>query len=328
MRFRFKDSRGKVVQLDDVTWLAGAVRDGRVTPDTLLAVGDEKEFRRAEHVVAYQQVVVGLERNRLGAAPPLPERSDPPAPASSASRRPVLWAGLGLAVAALVVFLLRKPNTPPSAVSAVPAPSGEMQASLDRLVIEFGDSIALRQRRLETWVAEQRFEQRLSGRSLASAASLRAVRAAVGAYLAQVDTLMAGVSVLSARLVLRADSLEGTDGVRAGLFAAAGDALRGWETDLSAYAGIQRSRAAALDSLAQFTLERQQSFVVREGQAVFLSRDDAARFRRLRGELDGLAGSERRWAEESLRKYPHWMSSLAPADRPAFHRDTAQRSNQ
>ena len=328
MHFRYRDPRGKVVKLDDVTWLAQAVRDGNIRPETLLAVGEDKEFKRAEHVVAYQQVVVGLERNRLGAAP-LPEvpQRQAVAPRTLPSRT-IVGVILGALAIAVAVFVLRSSSTPPSPVSTVAAPTAEMENALALLVTEFGDSIATRQRRLEDWVGAQRFDQRIAGRALQSAASLRSMRASVAGYLARVDSLLTGVSVLSARLVLRADSLEGSDGVRAGLFAATGDALRGWEGELSAYAGIQREAAAALDSLAQFALDRQQSFVVREGEAVFLSREDAGRFRRLRGELDALAGNERRWAEASMRKYPNWMTGIAPADRPAFHGPLPQRSNQ
>lgn len=325
MHFRYKDARGRVIRLDDVTWLAQAIRDGLVSPETMLAVGEDREFKRAEHVVAYQQVVVGLERNRLGTAPiadALPRAARTP------PTRAIVGVIVGALVVAVAIFVLRSPSSPPSAVSAVAAPSAEMEVAVGQLVTEFGDSIALRQRRLEDWIANQRFHQRLEGRALQTSASLRAMRASIAGYLARVDSLISGVSVLSARLVLRADSLEGTDGVRAGLFAAGGDALRGWEGELSAYAAIQRETAAALDSLAQFALERQQSFVVREGQPVFLSRDDAARFRQLRGNIEGLAGNERRWAEATLRKYPTWMSGIAPADRPAFHGALPQRSNQ
>ena len=242
--------------------------------------------------------------------------------------RPVVAVILAALAIAVAVFVLRSPSTGSSPVSTVVAPSAEMETALGLLVTEFGDSIATRQRRLEDWVAAQRFDQRIAGRALQSAASLRSMRASVAGYLARVDSLLTGMSVLSARLVLRADSLEGSDGARAGLFAAAGDALRGWEGELSVYARIQRETAVALDSLAQFALDRQQSFVVREGEPVFLSRDDAGRFRQLRGEIDDLAGNQRRWAEASQRKYPGWMTGIAPADRPAFHGPLPQRSNQ
>jgi hypothetical protein len=327
MHFRYKDSRGRVVKLDDVTWLAQAVRDGNVGPDTMLAVGNDREFKRAEHLVVYQQVVVGLERSRLGAAP-LPDVPERRTPVRARPSRPILAIILGTLAVAVAVFVLRSPSAPPSPVSTVAAPSAETEQALGHLVTEFGDSIAVRQRRLEDWVAAQRFAQRIAGRGLQSAASLRSMREAVTTYLAQVDSLLIGISVLAARLALRADSLEGTDGVRAGLFAAAGDALRGWEGELAAYAAIQRETAAALETMARFALERQRSFVVRDGEPVFLSRDDAGRFRQLRSDIDDLARNERRWAEASLRKHPGWMTGIAPADRPASHGPLPQRSNQ
>jgi len=325
MHFRYKDHRGKVVVLEDVTLLAQAVRNGAITPDTPLAVGEEDNFRSADMVVAYQQVVVGLERNRLGTTRPLGEGR--PAVKKTGART-AAFAVVGVAALALVFFLARAPDATPSAVSATATPSQEMRAALDLLVTEFGDSIARRQHRLEAWLAEQRFDQRVSGRALQVPASLRALRSVITGFLKRVDSLQSSASVLSSRLVLRADSLEGTDGVRHGLFVATGDALRDWERDLAAYAELQRATGATLDSVAEFTLERQQSFVVREGQAVFLSRDEAARFRELVDELDDLASKEQRWADNVRARNPKWMAALAPADRPAFRRPQGQRSNQ
>lgn len=327
MRFRYKNLQGKEVVLHDVTWLAQAVRNGSITPDTPLAVGDEEQFRSAETVVAYQQVVLGLSRGNLGTAPALTTaRSGRRAKKSGA--RPVILALVGLAVVALVIFLVGSPKETPSAVARTSTPSPEMEKSLGLLVTEFGDSIAQRQHRLEAWVAQQRLEQRLQGRALQTPASLRALRSAVAAYFGLVDSLQSGVSVLASRLVLRADSLEGTDGIRHGLFAAAGEAMRNWEQDLAAYADVQRATAAILDSLADFALGRQQSFVVRDGEPVFLSRTDAVRFQELVTEVTDLATKEQRWAENVQSKYPAWMTSLAPADRPAFRGIKLQRSNQ
>lgn len=325
MHFRYKDHQGKVVVLDDVTLLAQAVREGVVTPDTPLAVGAQDNFRSADMVVAYQQVVVGLERNRLGTTPPV---GDKRVPAQKSGARTAAFVMVGIATLALLFFLVRSPDARPSALSATATPSAEMRADLNRLVTEFGDSVALRQHRLETWLAEQRFSARLSGRALQTTASLHALQSAIAAFLKRVDTLQSGASVLASRLVLRADSLEGTDGVRQGLFVATGDALRDWERDLSAYAELQRANGATLDSLVAFTLERQQSFVVRDGRPVFLSRTDAARFRELVAELDNLASKEQRWAENVLARNANWMAALAPADRPAFRRSQGQRSNQ
>lgn len=323
MRFRYKDSRGKVVILAGVTQLAQAVRDGLINPETLLALGEEEIFRKAENVVAYQQVVVGLERNLLGTTPSAKTRR--PAPRTRSRR--IAFGLLAAAAVALIVFLVRAPDASTSPLSATATPSQEMRAALERLVTEFGDSVARRQQRLELWLAEL-LDHGVRGRALQSPAALRAVRVATADFVKRVDTLQWSASVLASRLVLRADSLEGTDGARHGLFVAAGDALRKWERDLATYADVQRATAATLDSLAEFTLARQQSFVVRDGQAVFLSRSDAARFQQLVAGLDDLALKEQRWAEGVLARNPSWMAALAPADRPAFRRTSLQRSNQ
>ena len=203
-----------------------------------------------------------------------------------------------------------------------------MERALATLAAEFGDSVAVRQGRLERWVSAQGFDQLLSGRSLRVTASLQAARVAADRYLGQVDALVKGVSVLASRLVLRADSMEGTDGLRDGLFVAAGDLVRDWEQDLRAYTDLQRATAATLDSVAQYALARQQSFALRDGLPVFLSRSDGARFRGFFSSLDQLAGDEARWAEQVLAKHPEWMAGVPPADRPAFRRPPFQRSNQ
>jgi hypothetical protein len=323
MRFSYKDLRGKVVILDGVTQLAQAVRDGLINPETLLALGEEEQFRKAENVVAYQQVVVGLERNLLGTTP----SAKPRRPAPKAPSRRVAFGLVAVAAVALVVFLARSPAANSSALSATATPSREMRAALERLVTEFGDSVARRQHRLEKWLAEL-LDHGVRTRDLQSPAALRAVRVATADFVKRVDTLQLSASVLASRLVLRADSLEGTDGAREGLFVAAGDALRRWEQDLATYADVQRATAATLDSLAEFTLTHQQSFVVRDGHPVFLSRSDAARFHQLVSGLDDLASKEQRWAEGVLARNPGWMTALAPADRPAFRRTSTQRSNQ
>ena len=327
MRFRYKDPEGKEIVLQDVTWLAQAVRNGSITPETPLAVGDEAQFRNAVTVVAYQQVILGLGRGNLGTAPALTTAGSGRKAKKPAARRVILVL-LGLVAVALVVFLVRSPNEKPSAVAGTATPSPEMEKSLGLLVTEFGDSIAQRQHRLEAWVAQQHLEQRLQGRALQTPASLRALRSAVAAYSGLVDSLQSSVSVLASRLVLRADSLEGTDGIRHGLFVAAGDAMRKWEQDLATYADVQRATAAVLDSLADFALGRQQSFVVRDGEPVFLSRTDAVRFQELVTEVTDLASKEQRWAENVQSKFPAWMTALAPADRPAFRGIRLQRSNQ
>jgi hypothetical protein len=327
MHFRYKDREGKVVRLNDVTWLARAVRSGLVTPDTPFAVGHDSDYRRAELVPAYQQVVVGLSRSRLDPLPPTGIRPDAGPTAKSSVRFVVLFL-FGALVGSIGWFMVRSSDLAPGGVVAAPARSVELERALAALAGELGDSVAIRQRRLELWVEQQAFEQRLSGRSLRATASLQAARVAAGRYLAQVDGLMKGISVLAARLALRADSLEGTDGVREGLFVATGDLVRDWEQDLRVYAELQRATAATLDSVAEYALARQQSFALRDGQPVFLSRSDGARFRGFLSSLDQLARDQARWADQVRARRPEWMAALAPADRPAFRGPLLQRSNQ
>ena len=327
MHFRYKDPEGKVVRLNDVTWLARAVRSGLVVPDTPFAVGDDSDFRRAELVPAYQQVVVGLARSRLDPLPPTGIRAD----ASPAAKSPVRFVVLflfGALAGSIGWFTVRSSALAPGGVVAAPARSREMERALAALAGELGDSVAIRQRRLELWVEQQGFAQRLSGSSLRVTASLQAARVAAGRYLAEVDGLVKGISVLAARLSLRADSLEGTNGLREGLFVATGDLAREWEQDLQVYAELQRATAATLDSVAEYALARQQSFALRDGEPVFLSRSDGARFRGLLSSLDQLDRDQARWAGQVRARRPGWMTALAPADRPAFRGPLPQRSNQ
>jgi hypothetical protein len=325
MLFRYKDPRGTIVELADATWLAQAVREGKVTAKTPLAIGAEGRFRRAELVVPYQQVVGAMERTRLGPTTP---SGAPPARVRRGSRARAGAAGVLALLALGVGYFVTRPIAPQPEAAQAQARAPGMGEALVALSTEFGDSIALRQRHLEQWVAAQRFDQRLEPRSLHSMSSLKGVRSAAARYRERVDSLVAVTAVLASRLALRADSLELADGTQNGLFLAAGAALRGWEGDLARYAELERATAATLDSLAAFLLDRQQSFVVRDGEPVFLSREDGARFRELKGSLEELARREQRWAEAMREKHPAWMTALAPADRPALRRGEAQRSNQ
>jgi hypothetical protein len=161
-------------------------------------------------------------------------------------------------------------------------------------------------------------DQRLHGPALRNPASLGEVRAAATAWSSRVDSLLAGAGALAARLTARADSMEtGTPGLD-GLTPAAEDALSEWERELRDYVALERSGAAALDSVAEFALDRQASFVVREGEPVFLSRADGTRFRQLLEHLADLAGREASWARTVLGRRPEWMTALPEAVRPAF----------
>ncbi|HEX7025044.1 MAG TPA: hypothetical protein VF187_09540 [Gemmatimonadales bacterium] len=324
MEFRFKDGHGKIVQLADVAALGDAIREGLVTPDTPLAVGDDRVFKSAATIVAYQHAAIALGPRHSGIVPS-PSRYTPDRGQSRSPGRYLLFLLLAAALLSGYLFFRSRsangaPEPRPVMASAPAGPSPEMRASLTALVTEFADSFALAARGLEDWVAAQGFDQRLAGKDLRSGSSLRAVRSAAADYLARVDSLLVASERTAETLEARADSLEGVGGPRAGLLMATEDALAGWRRQLDHYAGLERAMAATIDSIAQFALARQQSFVVRDGQPVFLSRDDAARFRDLARALETHGQDESRWADGILQRHPEWMSAIAPADRPTFHR--------
>ena len=151
MHFRYRDPEGKVVRLNDVTWLARAVRSGLVTPDTPFAVGDDSEYRRAELVPAYQEVVVGLSRSGLEPLPPTAIRSDAGPAAKSPVRFVVLFL-FGALAGSIGWFMVRSSDLARGGVVAAPARSVGMERALAALAGELGDSVAIRQRRLELWV--------------------------------------------------------------------------------------------------------------------------------------------------------------------------------
>jgi hypothetical protein len=93
-----------------------------------------------------------------------------------------------------------------------------------------------------------------------------------------------------------------------------------WQRDLGVWADLELGAAATLDSLAAFMLDRQQSFAVRDGQLMFVSRSDAARFRELGEGLSTLSGREAAWAEAVRLKHPEWMAALPADARPRFGR--------
>ena len=122
-------------------------------------------------------------------------------------------------------------------------------------------------------------------------------------------------------LVQRADSAEAADTALTGLMGSAEDILTEWQRELTVYADFQRAAAFTLDSLAAFVLDHQQSFAIREGKPVFLSRTDAARFRELADNLHLLATREKAWADALRERRPEWMTALAEGDRPRFGRN-------
>ena len=323
MRFRFRDNRGKVVSLADVASLLKAIREGALTPDSELAIGDDKTFQRAELVVAYQQAAVAV--SRTGGIPVSAAPSAARAP-WHARRGVRIGAGI-IAVALLGVFALLRLQTigrehaRQYAAAAPIGPSRVTQSALARIAAEFGDSAAVAQHRLEDWVDRQRFPDRFRGSALHGVSSLRGVRAAAAKYRQATDSLLLQSRTFAVLLVRRADSAESADTALTGLMRSAEDALVEWQRELTTYADIQRSAAAALDSLAAFVLDHQQSFAIREGQPVFLSRADAARFRELAGTLGALAGREKSWADAQRERRPEWMAALAEGDRPRFGRN-------
>jgi hypothetical protein len=321
MRFRYKDNRGKVTTLADVASLLKAIREGCITPDTPLAMGDDRNFQRADMVVAYQQAAVAVSRTggTTGVA----------APAVKAPWHVGTWArvGMGAAVAAglvaLAVWRIRAIDREHAAAfAAAPVGPGPVaKNAIAGIAIEFGDSAAVAQHRLAAWVERQRLPERFRGAALQAGASLRGVRSAAAKYRQGVDSLLIRTRDFAVMLVQRADSAEAADPGLNGLMAAVEDVLVQWQRDLTVYADIQRAAAATLDSLAAFVLERQQSFVIREGKPVFLSRQDAARFRELSDNLGMLAGREKAWADALKGRRPGWMTSLAEAERPRFGRN-------
>lgn len=327
MRFRYRDNHGKVVSLTDVALLFKAIRDGALTPDSLLAVGDDKTFQRAELVAAYQQAAEAV--SRTGGIPAAA------APAAAAAPPAIPWHArngtrIGAAITAValagVMAVLRlqtigREHARRYATTVPAGPSNAARDALGRIAAEFGDSAAVAQHRLEAWVDRQGFPGRFRGSALHGVSSLRGVRAAAAKYRQAADSLLAQSRSFAVFLVQRADSAETADTALSGLMSSAEDVLVEWQGELTAYAGIQRSAAATLDSLAAFVLDHQQSFAIREGKPVFLSRVDARRFRELAANLSALAAREKAWADALRERRPEWMTALAEGDRPRFGRN-------
>jgi hypothetical protein len=319
MHFRYRDPRGKIVPLSDVAALLEAIREGDVQSDTELAVGEEKTFSRAGVVVAYQQAAVAIRRAGGTTGP----RKTLPLPGKQAVRIAAVAAAVLVAVA-LMGMRIRSIGREHARQYAVVAPTGPTPATqeeIGKFSTEFGDSAAVFQHRLEGWVERQNFSSYFKGGSLKAPAQLRGVRGATAKYNSQIDSLVSRGSGLAAVLKQRADSAESASSSMDGLLASVEDALVDWQHELAAYADLERSAAATLDSLAGFVLGRQQSFAVREGKPVFLSRADAARYRELAGALELIAKREKSWADALLERRPEWMTGIAEPDRPRFGRN-------
>ena len=320
MRFRYKDDRGKVTVLPDVASLVTAIRDGAITPDTQFAAGDEGHFQQAEQVVAFQQASAAI-----AGSPRKPAGQVPAAKTTSPAGRIARYK-LGIAAAvllgALAIWRIRTLDLQHSvAVSAVPTgPSLVTRSAVAGMATEFGDSAAVAQHRLANWIESQHLPDRFRGGALRIGASLRTVRSAATRYRREIDSLLVRSRSFAQMLVQRADSAEASDPGLDGLMVAVEDVLVEWQHDLAQYADIQRTAALTLDSLATFVLGRQQSFAIREGQPVFLSRQDAVRFRELTDNLSSLARREKAWADALTGRWPGWMTALAEGERPHFGR--------
>jgi hypothetical protein len=327
MRFRYRDTHGKTVSLPDVASLLEAIRAGDITHDTPLAVGDDRAWHRADSVAAYQEALAALAR--AGDAPravPRPVSRVPERPASAPwyrlrAVRIAVPAAVVVAIllgAGLRIRYLERVAEAERLAAAAADRAGRVRQAAEALSVEAADSAALAIAALQAWVSRQRFDQRLRGAALRNPAALRDARAAAAALRAEVDGLVAGAGALSARLTARADSIETATAGLDGLLVAAEDGLTGWGRDLAGYAALERGVAAVLDSVAAFALERQASFVIREGQPVFLSRADGAQLSQLLDHVAELAGREASWAREVQGKRPHWMAALPDSGRPAF----------
>jgi len=317
MTFRYLDGRGKVVYLADVAAFIDAIRRGAITADTPLALGTRDSFQPAGTVTAFQHA-------RIAASRP-PEFRPPYAIPPWYRRRNVQLVALVLS-ALLLVYLatlrLRtlEHKTAVAQQRSVTEANARTGAEALRLTTEFGDSAALAQRRVQNWVDQQRFGDRLRGSALQSVGSLHGVRTASNSYGMAVDSLLARSRSFAAALVQRADSLESAGPELVGLLARVEDDLAVWQRDLAAWAELQHGTAATLDSLAAFMLDRQQSFALRDGQLTFLSRSDGARFRELGEALTTLSNREASWAEAVRLKHSGWMEALPADARPRFGR--------
>ncbi len=322
MHFRYQDTKGKVQSLPDVASFLQAIQRGAITVSTPLSVGGERIWHPAGSVAAYREAAAALKRSS-GTLPAI-DLAPPPEPQRRARLRRGVWvAAAGLAVLALIGLRVhgltaRSDAARRSAIGTLPG--NEAQAVLEEIDHAIGDSIAAAQRKLHDWVRLQRFEVRFRGIGLTNGSALRETLVAAERYRIEVDGVVDLGRRISARLLARADTLEGSSGRYDGLGSAADDLLSAWRRDLEEWAVLQRSTAATLDSIAEFLLAKQRSYVVREGSAVFLSRHDGAQFRELLAHPMLLAARERAWADTVLERRPRWMERIPEDSRPAFGR--------
>jgi len=324
MQFRYQDKKGKVHTLADVASLLQAIRVGSIAPDTPLVVGHERIWHPASTVTAYREAVAGLRRSggslALAVTPPSPVVVT--SPPGRGGRRVVLILA-GLLLAGFTGFRVRQMSDRSSSVraaAAAPGPALGVRAATSELDAEFGDSLALAQRRLHDWVRGQRFEVRFRGISLQEPASLRTSLVAAERYRIEVEAIRSSMRRLSVAMLARADSLEGAQDRLDGFTGAADELLASWRRDVEAWTEIQLGVAGSLYQVAEFLLAKQKSYVVREGRPVFLSRDDGARFRELSFGPSQWAMREQSWANTVADRRSRWLQRIPVEAHPDFGR--------
>jgi hypothetical protein len=323
MQFRYQDKKGKVHTLTDVASLLQAIRAGVVAPDTPLVVGNDRVWHPASAVAAYREAVAALRRSGSSVALAVPP-SQPVAVVSPPGRhgRRVVLALVGLLVVGFTGFRVHQMSaraTTRGAV-AIAGPSLGARAAMSDLDAEFGDSLALAQRRLHDWVRGQRFEVRFRGISLQEPTSLRTSLVAAERYRMEVEAIGATMRRRSVALLARADSLEGSQDGLDGLTGAVDELMTSWRRDVDAWTEIQLGIAGSLYQVAEYLLAKQKSYVVREGHPVFLSRDDGARFRELSLGPSQWAMREISWANTVADRRSRWLQRLPVESHPDFGR--------
>jgi len=324
MHFRYQDKKGKVHTLTDVASFLQAIRVGMVAPDTPLAVGNDRVWHPASTVAAYREAVAGLRRSGSSVALAITP-SQPVGVVSPPGRhgRRVVLVLIGLLVVGFTGFRVHQMSaraTTRGGAAAIAGPSLGVRAAMSDLDAEFGDSLALAQRRLHDWVRGQRFEVRFRGISLQEPTSLRTSLVAAERYRLEVEAIGATMRRRSVALLARADSLEGSQDGLDGLTGAVDELMTSWRRDVEAWTEIQLGIAGSVYQVAEYLLAKQKSYVVREGRPVFLSRDDGARFRELSlGPAHG-AMRERSWANSVADRRSRWLQRLPVEAHPDFGR--------